>query len=143
VQDNVLAAEARAVVNFRLLPGDTVHDVLVHVREVIDDDTVTAACLGDCREATPISDPDGEEFGVVETSIRQVFGDVVVAPNLVVGGTDARHYHRIAEAVYRFLPVAMGPDDRARVHGTDERISVEHFERAVRFYMTVMKNAAG
>ena len=39
-KDNVLPARARAVVNFRILPGDSVSGVLEHVRRVIDDPRV-------------------------------------------------------------------------------------------------------
>ena len=40
VQENVLPTAARAVVNFRILPGDSVESVLEHVRQTIDDPRV-------------------------------------------------------------------------------------------------------
>lgn len=141
--DNVLASRARAVVNFRILPGDTVDDVLAHVRDVVDDPQIEVRCIGVCRDPSPISPVDAEGFAVVDRAIAHVFPGVLVAPHLVVGGTDARHYAELSPEVYRFLPVALDDSDRARLHGTDERIAVEALGKAVRFYATLVTLAAG
>ena len=143
VADNVLASRARAVVNFRLLPGDTVADVEAHIREVIDDETIAVECFGTCTEPSATAPVDDERFGLIRASIKQVYPDAVVAPYLVIGGTDARYYQPLAQddAAYRFLPLRMRPEDRARLHGTDERIAVEDLEDGVRFYMILLKNS--
>ena len=74
--------------------------------------------------------------------IVQVEPRALVAPGLVLGATDARHYQALSPAVYRFLPVLLKPDDLARVHGTNERIAVEDYRRAVRFYVQLLRRAA-
>ena len=141
--DNVLPSQARAVVNFRILPGDTVESVTEHVREVIDDERVEVAVTGNARNASATSPTDGEAYAALSTTIRQVFPGAVVAPMLVVGGTDARYYRPLAENTFRFLPITFGPEDRERLHGTNERLPVEGYRGMVRFYMTLVKNAAG
>ena len=65
----------------------------------------------------------------------------MVAPSLVLGATDSRHYQPIADAVYRFSPQRMKDEDRARFHGTNERISVKNFGECVRFYAQLVKNS--
>jgi len=142
VAANVLASSGEAVINARLLPGDTIDDVLAHVREVIDDPDIEVRCE-DCREPSAISSVDDESFGVLRRAIAHVFPDVITVPYLTVGGTDARHYGRVARQAYRFLPIRMRAKDRVRVHGTDEQTTVEGFAAAVRFYMEVMTLAAG
>ena len=52
----------------------------------------------------------------------------------MLGGTDSRHFERIADDVYRFLPVRIRNEDLPRFHGVDERISVEGYADSVRFY---------
>jgi carboxypeptidase PM20D1 len=143
VADNVLASRARAVVNFRLLPGDSVADVEAHIREVVDDDGIEVSCFGLCVEPSPIAPVDDERFGIVRSSIAQVYPDAVIAPYLVIGGTDARYYQAMAQdaAAYRFLPMRIAPADRTRLHGTNERIAVDDLAAGVRFYATLMKNA--
>ena len=46
----------------------------------------------------------------------------------------------IADDVYRFLPFVIGPDDTRRIHGIDERISVESYRNCIRFYRQLLKN---
>jgi carboxypeptidase PM20D1 len=65
-----------------------------------------------------------------------------VSPYLVLGGTDARHFHRLSDAVFRFLPVRMAQADLARLHGTDERVAVADYEAAIGFYRQLVLNAA-
>ncbi|MEM6290068.1 MAG: M20 family peptidase [Myxococcota bacterium] len=143
VADNVVASRARAVVNFRLLPGDSVDDVIAHVRDVIDDEGIAVRCAGECREATVQSRTDGAAFGLIERTLRSVYPDAVVAPYLVIGGTDARYYQPITEeGAFRFLPVRLTPRDRARMHGTDERIAVEDLRAGVQFYTLLMEHAS-
>ncbi len=143
VADNVVASRARAIVNFRLLPGDTVPGVIEHVREVVDDPEIQVRCAGECREATPQSDIDGEAFALVRRVLQSVYPDAVVAPYLVIGGTDVRYYQPLTEeGAFRFLPVRLSPSDRARMHGTDERISIEDLRRAVQFYALLLEHAA-
>lgn len=45
--------------------------------------------------------------------------------------------------VYRFLPVRIRKEDLARIHGTNERIGVESYAGVVRFYVQLVRNAAG
>jgi len=142
VAPNVLAANGEVVVNARILPGDTIDDVLAHVREVIDDPGIELRC-DDCREPTAVSSVDDEAFTVVRRAITHVFPEAIVVPYLTVGGTDARHYAGVARQAYRFLPIRMRAEDRTRIHGTNEQTTVEGFADAVRFYMTVMALAAG
>ena len=64
-----------------------------------------------------------------------------MAPYLVLGGTDARHYGPVSDIILRFYPFRMGPDDLKRPHGTDERIGVENYTEVVRFYAQMIKNS--
>jgi len=140
-KDNVLPARARAVVNFRILPGDSVAAVLEHVRKVIDDPRVKIAALG-ALEPAPVSDHESPAFTLLAKTIRQVFPKAVVAPALVVGGTDSRHYSAISNNIYRFVPVTLREEDLGRFHGINERVAVGDCLDAVRFYIQLLRNTA-
>jgi carboxypeptidase PM20D1 len=143
VKENVLPARARAVVNFRIRPGDSVQGVLDHVRAVVDDPRVAVTALQTTvSEPSPESSVTSEAFATIGRTIRQVFSGALVAPSLVLGATDSRHYASLTAEVYRFLPFRMRPEDIRRPHGIDERISVEDYARAVRFYAQLIRNAA-
>jgi len=141
--ENVLPAEARAVVNYRLLPGDTVEAVTERTRRLVNDDRVaiTPTC-----EAYPSPDPsqvDGPAFATVHTAIRAVFPEVIVAPGLMLGGSDSHHYHVVTDNIYGFLPLRMSQEDLERMHGPNERLGIEDFSRMIMFYATLMETTAG
>lgn len=141
VKENVLPTEARAIVNFRILPGESIAAVRAHVRDTVDDPAVEVRVLpGD--EPSPVSDPGAPSFGALHKTIRAVFPDVVVAPGLMIAGSDSKHYAALAEASYRFLPLRLEPADLARIHGVDERIAIRNYVEIIRFYVELLRNTA-
>lgn len=146
VKENVLPTTATALVNFRILPGETVDDVLAHATAVIDDPAVQVQIRpgSSARDPSAVSSADAAAFRHLQTTTRQVMGaEVVVAPYLVLAGTDGRQYEAVAENVYRFLPVPLGAEDLPRLHGADERIAVAAYADAVRFYYHLLRQMAG
>jgi carboxypeptidase PM20D1 len=141
IKENVLPGDARATVNFRLLPGDSIDDVMTHVRTAIDDPLVRVEPIGIRGEAPPLADVEGRGFALLSRTIGQIFPDAVVAPGLVLAGTDSVNYAPLVQSSYRFLPVALNAEDLGRVHGVDERISIANYERLIRFYVEFLRNA--
>jgi carboxypeptidase PM20D1 len=142
-RENVLPVRARAVVNFRLLPGDTVDEVIERVRRVVDDPRVRVARLdGVGHDPSPVSPTDGPAFELLQRTIRQIFPRAVVTPYVAIGGTDSRHYSGLTASVYRFLPFRLRQDDLARIHGLDERVSIESYAEAIRFYRQLIVNSS-
>lgn len=142
-KENVLPTRARAVVNFRILPGDSVEDVLSHVKDVINDPRVKISTYGEPGwAASPVSDVNSPEFQLLQQTIRQVFPDVVAAPAQVLGGTDARYYAKLSPNVYRFIPIYFKQVDLKRPHGIDERISIKNYAQCITFYFQLIKNSA-
>jgi carboxypeptidase PM20D1 len=142
VKENVLPHQARAVVNFRILPGDTVAGVLHHVRATIGPGIRVRAAGTLNGEASPESDVRAPEFGVLQRTLAQTFPGAVVAPNLLAGATDSRHYRDLTPNVYRFVPMRLKPADLARLHGRDERIGIRNYGEIVRFYAQLLRNGA-
>lgn len=138
-KENVLPPEARAVVNFRIHPRDTAAGVLEHVRKAVDDPEVKIEPLDGVREASSVSNIEGEGYRLITRVIGENFPGTISAPYLVVGGTDSRHYLPITDNVFRFIPIHMGPDDMARFHGTNERVSVANMGEAVAFYVRLLE----
>lgn len=140
-KDNVLPARARAVVNFRILPGDDAAAVLGHVRQVVHDRRVSMQLAGAASEPSPVASDTSAAFRAVARSVHEVAPDALVAPGLVIAATDARHYAAIARDVYRFVPITVTPADLERVHGTNERLSVRDFGVVIRFMAQLIRNA--
>lgn len=143
IKDNVLPAEARAVVNFRPKPGKTIEQVIGRVRETINDDRIEVRPLRRPVESPPMARTDGPAFAALQETIRQVFSEAIVAPAMMLGGSDTHHYAEVAEDRYGFLPLDFSVEDLERIHGPNERISVEAFGRMIAFYMMFIEHVAG
>ncbi|RZT06260.1 carboxypeptidase PM20D1 [Duganella sp. CF402] len=139
-KDNVLPGRADAVVNFRIRPGDSVAGVMAHVRDAVNNDEVHAELDAGASEPSPVSPMESAQYALINRTIREVFNDAVVAPGIVIGATDARHYKDVSQHVYRFSPVRAGKDDLPRFHGTNERLGVDNYLEAIRFYVQLARN---
>ena len=141
-KENVLPGKAEAVVNFRILPGDSSASVLAYVKQTIADERVDVQLLGTPFEPSTVSSAQSDAYRVIERSIREVFPDALVAPGLVLAATDSRHFQDLAEQTYRFMPIRFKSQDLARLHGTDERISSDQLADMVRFYFRLLQQSA-
>jgi carboxypeptidase PM20D1 len=140
VEDNTIPAEARAIVNFRLLPGDTIAEVLWHARKVIADDRIKVKPIeGKYNEALPVSARDIPAYKGLKKVVQQVFGDYPVAPFTMLGGTDCQHFVPVCDNIYRFTSLVMDESFRGLEHGIDERIPVAGMAGMVKFYAQLMR----
>ena len=141
-KENVLPQKATAMVNFRLFPGDSVEYVIEHVKKAIDDPRVMVASSSHHpQEASAVSDVNTESYQVMQRTIRQVFPQSIVAPFLVLAGTDTKHYENVSSNIYRFIPMRMTAEDLGKIHGTNERLSVNNLEEMIKFYIQLIRNS--
>ncbi|WP_423410563.1 M20 family peptidase [Heyndrickxia sp. MSNUG] len=138
-QYNALPEKATAIINLRLLPGDSLDDVKNFIVKTIDDQDIKVTVTG--NEASGVSSVKSWHFKSIQQSAKNVYPDAVIAPYLMFAGSDARHYDTIAENTYRFLPVQLTSEDLSRMHGTNEHISIENYLNAIKFYMEMMKES--
>lgn len=141
VKENVLPTEAVATVNFRIHPRDSFEDVVAHVRRVVDDDRIELRIRRRGNEASEVASTTASGYRTIARSVAEVFGPVVVVPGLTVGGTDSRHYGRVADDAYRLNPMVVTLEDVEGFHGTNERISIENLAQATRAYARIFFNA--
>jgi carboxypeptidase PM20D1 len=141
-QDNVLPMRATAVINFRILQGDSIKSVKDRVAQLIADPRVKITELGhDNTEPSPVARVDNKAYGIIERTIREVMGDVLVTPTLVQGKTDSIHYRDLSESGYRFIPSRVPAMELSSLHGFNERISVENYAEMINFYIRLLHNS--
>lgn len=142
VKPNVLPQQATAIVNFRVMPGDSVAAVLDHVRGVVGPG-VTVAVAESSFSADPprLADPDSAAFRLVAELAGEVLGVSSTAPWILTGATDSRHFVPLADQVLRFVPFTATADDFKRFHGTGERIRLADADAAVGFYRELISRA--
>jgi carboxypeptidase PM20D1 len=138
---NVIAATARAGVNIWVMVGDSVADVLEHVRRAVDDDQVHLDVLEE-DAASPVSPVDDDAFRLLEATIGEVFPDAVPAPYVMMAATDARHFTAICERVYRFAPFRMTRAQRESIHSYDEHLGVQAFLDGITWYRRLIEQVS-
>ncbi len=144
IKENVLPMRVRGVVNFRLLPGMSSDEAIRRVKAIVDDPRVRILATGTSRsEPSPVSSADSESFRKLHRAVKATFQDAIVAPSLVLGATDTRHFITISDNLFRFLPARLGRDDLKRYHGVNERVGIDNYGEFVRFYMRYLREAAG
>ncbi len=141
-KSNVLPQKAHAVLDLRLLPGETQHSAAEYISKLVAGERVKVDFLHPPLEIdnpSPISCVDCEPFQIIHQSIKEVFGQVLVAPSLFVARSDSKHYVKLANHVYRFNPLQLNKEDISRFHGTNERISLDNYEKIIGFYIKIME----
>ncbi|MBV9892380.1 MAG: M20 family peptidase [Rhizobacter sp.] len=139
--ENVLPGRASALVNFRLLPGDRSEDVVAHVVRAIAEPRIKVEREPDFVEASRVASTDAVGYRTIARTLAELHPDVVVAPGLMIGATDSRHYANVADNIYRFSPMRARPEDLKRFHGTNERISTANYVELIQFYHQLIGNA--
>ena len=91
------------------------------------------------RDASPVSDIHSAAYGFVEKTIQAHFPDAGVAPYLIMGGTDCRHFHALSDTALRFCPVRMTNAQNASCHAVDENVTISALAEGVRFYKRLLK----
>ncbi len=139
MKNNVIPTVAEATINFRILPGESIESVEAHVKEIVGD-KIKVERVGFLTNPSPVSSIEGEEYKVLEKTIRELFENTVVVPGLISGGTDARYFYDISDAVYRFYPIRINPTNYNSFHGINERLEVKNFDEMVGFTYQLIKN---
>jgi carboxypeptidase PM20D1 len=134
---NVIASSATAGVNIRVMPGDTVDDVLAHVRKVVGGDVEIRVL--ERGEPSPVS-PLGPPFDLLTETIADAFPEAIATPYVQTGATDSRHFTRICDHVYRFAPFRMDAAQRHAVHSYDEHLGVDAFLVGIGWYQALIES---
>ena len=139
---NVLASEAKGTVNFRLHPRDNPETIVNFVNNLIGNENIEVKKLSSGTLASSVSDWDTDGYRVISNSVREVYGDIIVAPGLMVGGSDSKHYGKAAKNSYRFNPFPLSASELSGLHGIDERIKKEDFLNGIRSYIRIIQSGA-
>lgn len=130
---NVLPQKASVTVNFRMMPGVTIKNVEEHIRSCVRNKNIEVEYLKG-KEASKVSPTDSRSFKILEEICTRTDSDLLVAPYLVMGGTDAYHYEEVCDNIYRFAPFVMDTKLLLTTHGTDERIPISCMADGLKFF---------
>jgi acetylornithine deacetylase/succinyl-diaminopimelate desuccinylase-like protein len=131
VRANVIPSEAKAVLNVRLLPGDTI-DVLVNdLNKLVNDPMVKLDVMPDSGLAAPNSSMENDFYNLLTKVCAKEFNGAPVLPFLSPGATDSAQLRLHSVQAYGLRPFPLSEEDLARVHGDDERFPLASFAKGV------------
>ena len=114
-------------------------DAVAYLQKVVGDPEVKVEALWG-MEASRISRTDDEPWQRLSQAIRSTWTDALVSPYMMVACSDSRHYSPVCDHVYRFSAMALSKEERAMIHGNDERVPVATLVRTVQFYRRLIKS---
>jgi len=135
---NVIPPEASLVSNIRLNPADDMESALEYIKKTVGDENVEVTCMHGMNPSR-ISRTDCEGFEKVASAVASTWKGCIVAPYLMVQCSDSRHWGRISDRVYRFSAMDLTKEERASIHGNNEKIRIDALGRTVEFYIRLMK----
>lgn len=141
VKDNIIPQSAKATVNFRVIPGETIETVMTRVEKLINDERISISNGEFNSNPSNVSSTHALGFETLKKTISEIFPEVLVTPYLVVGATDSRHFNDISDNIYRFSAITLNKGNIKSFHGLNERLPVSDFENSIRFYHQLIKNS--
>ena len=141
-KSNVIPPEATAQLDCRMLAGDDPEEIAAWVRDVIADEHVEVKIAREPKIPN-LSPPDTELYKAMADALQRRVPGVVVAPMILVAFTDNWVFRRCGLHGYGFSPFILDDAEIERVHGNDERISLENLREGVRVYTEMLLKIAG
>jgi acetylornithine deacetylase/succinyl-diaminopimelate desuccinylase-like protein len=133
VRSNVIPSEARATLNIRLLPGDTIDVLVAELAKIVNDPTIKFEVAPDAGLAAPPSSLENDFYATISKAASQEFSGAPVIPFMSAGATDSAQLRLHNVQSYGLSPFPLSDEDARRAHADDERIPLASFEKGVNF----------
>ncbi len=134
---NVIPPTASMISNMRLNPENSVESALEYLNKTVDDEKLKLEKIFGV-EPSSISETDCREYSKIASSVASTWKGCIVSPYLMVQCSDSRHYNGFCNHVYRFSAIDLSSEERATIHGNNERIRLETIHRSVEFYIRLI-----
>ena len=142
VANNVIPAEARANLNVRLLPGNTIDAVVNELNKLVNDPQVKLEVLPNAGLAAPPSSLESDFYGVIAKVASQEFSGAPALPFQSTWLTDSAQLRLHNVQAYGLVPFPLPQEDLKRMHGDDERILLGAFDKGVDVLMKIVMEFA-
>jgi acetylornithine deacetylase/succinyl-diaminopimelate desuccinylase-like protein len=142
VRANVIPGEARATLNVRLLPGDTIDVLVSALTKLVNDPQVRFEVQPNAGLAAPTSSLESDFYAVITKVASQDFGGAPVLPYQSPWATDSSQLRLHNVQAYGLWPFPVTDEDLKRMHGDDERLSVASFNKGVAVLLHIVSDFA-
>lgn len=134
---NVIPAQASVTANLRFMVHQGREASLQALEKLANKYGLRMEVLYAC-DCSPVVDVHSSGYAYIRQCVREVFPEAGIAPYVMLGGTDAKHYAKVCDCALRFAPTVLTPQQLASMHASNENLSVDALARAVAFYRRVL-----
>ncbi len=134
---NVIPAQASVTANLRFMVHQGREASLQALEKLANKYGLRMEVLYAC-DCSPVVDVHSAGYAYIRQCVREVFPEAGIAPYVMLGGTDAKHYAKVCDCALRFAPTVLTPQQLASMHASNENLSVDALARAVAFYRRVL-----
>ena len=113
-----------------------------HVKKLVGNENIEIKKIGEGQLASQVSEWNSLGYSIISNSVRRVYDDIIVAPGLMVGGSDSKHYAKASINSFRFNPFPLSAGELSGLHGIDEKIRKEDFIQGIRAYIEILESGA-
>jgi acetylornithine deacetylase/succinyl-diaminopimelate desuccinylase-like protein len=138
IRANVIPAEARAVLNVRLLPGNLAEPLVSKLQALVNDPEVHLEIEPGAGETAPSSSLTSDLYKTIAQVSQQEFPGAAVVPVMSTGATDSTPLRLRTVQAYGLIPFPMTEEDLARKHGNDERLPLDSFRKGIEFLFNIV-----
>jgi acetylornithine deacetylase/succinyl-diaminopimelate desuccinylase-like protein len=142
VRANVVPSEARANLNIRLLPGDSVQLLLDQLTQLVNDKQIRFAMAANPGTPAPPSSLDSSLYQSIARVSQQFFPGSIVTPMMSTGATDSAQLRLHNVQAYGLLPFPLTEAEVLRMHADDERLPLDSFRQGVEYTYRVVYDFA-
>ena len=121
-------------------PGETVESAVARIKKTVNDEKIEVSVING-NNPSVISDTSCEAYERVRSTVGETWQEAIVSPYLMVACSDSRHWGEISDKVYRFSAMSMSKEERASIHGNNEKIPVATISKNVEFFYRIMKKS--
>ncbi len=139
---NVIPPEAEAEIDCRMLRGDDPEEIVAWVRQAVADPNVEVSLVNPPAKIPNASPPDTTLYKALGEALRRRAPGAVIAPEILVGFTDNWVFRNCGLHGYGWSPFVLEESEWRRVHGNDERISLENLQAGVRCQVELLLDVA-
>ena len=141
---NVIPGSAEVTVNVRLIPGTDPNVIVRDLARLINDPAIDVKLANPNAGGSAVqpSSENTDLYRALEKAARQQFA-AEVTPYLFQAGTDAGTWRSRGIPVYGIYPYPIDAEDLTRMHGNDERVSLEALQQGTEMIYRTLVDVAG
>ncbi len=134
---NVVPPSSSAQLDCRLLPDQDPQAFIEQLSVIINDPAIDIEVIMGFTPA--VSTTDTELYRAIETVSARHFPNSKVVPSVSSGFTDSHFFRDMEIVAYGYGPEILTPGESNRIHGNDERVSIQNVRRGVQLVLEILE----